>query len=71
MILNHNYVNYEIYIDSTNIVLVFLLTLKIDTEYKQVEYFVFIVHSLGIGVLLWCVDAKDEYLRITIKNIML
>ena len=45
----------------------------IEEEYKEVEYVKFLtivsfVASLGIGALLWCIDAKDAYLRVPLKR---
>ena len=45
----------------------------IDNEYKEVDYIRFLaivafVASLGVGALLWCIDAKDAYLRVPIKR---
>ena len=46
---------------------------SIDEEFKEVDYVKFLtivsfISSLGVGALLWCIDAKDAYLRVPIKR---
>ncbi len=45
----------------------------IDTEFKEVDYVKFrevvgMMMMLGVGALIWTIDAKDAYLRVTIKE---
>ena len=49
---------------------------SIDEEFKAVDYVRFLTivslaASIGPGALLWCIDAKDAYLRVPIKKRML